>query len=153
MVDLKKAGKKYKCIEHLSDIGIEFYGKTLEELFENAAEGMFSIICDLGMVELLNRRNVKIVPEDTDPENLLVLWLEKLLYLYEIDNILFSGFKVGKIHKRNNRIILEAEVFGQKADPSKHNIRTIIKAPTYHMLKVKKDSRHGRWEGRVIFDV
>ena len=153
MINLKKAGKKYKYIEHLSDTGIEFYGKTLEELFENAGEGMFSIICDLKMVEPLDRRNVRIVRKDTGLENLLVLWLEKLLYLYEIDNILFSRFKVGKIHKRNGRIILAAEIFGQKVDLNKHDIRTIIKAPTYHMLEVKKDSRHSSWEGKVIFDV
>ncbi len=40
----KRAVEKYKIIDHLSDIGIEFYGDTPEELFENAGKGMFSML-------------------------------------------------------------------------------------------------------------
>jgi len=38
--DLKN---RFKEIEHTADIGIIAYGKTLEELFENAACGMLYI--------------------------------------------------------------------------------------------------------------
>ncbi|GAI72503.1 unnamed protein product, partial [marine sediment metagenome] len=76
----KKVGKKYKYIDHLSDIGIEFYGKKLEELFENAAVGMFSIMCDLKLVKPQEKRNIKISQKDSCYEDLLVLWLERLLY-------------------------------------------------------------------------
>jgi len=152
-MDSELAGKKYKYIEHLSDIGLEFYGNTVEELFENAAEGMFSIMSDLKLVKPLEKRNVKIAGENAGYEDLLILWLEKLLYLYEVDSILFSEFKVRRIDMTNHNIMLDAGVSGEKIDLDKHKITISVKAPTYHMLEIKKDNRHHNWKGRIIFDV
>ncbi len=149
----RRSGKKYKIIDHPSDIGIEFYGNTLEELFESAAEGMFSIICDLGFVKPLERRNIRITSENTNYEDLLISWLERLLYWYEVENILFSKFKVDKIHKKNHALVLDADISGEKINLDKHEIKVAIKAPTYHMLEIKKDCRGYNWSGRVIFDI
>jgi SHS2 domain-containing protein len=148
-----RVNKKYRYIEHLSDIGLEFYGNTIEELFENAGEGMFSIICNLKKIRSLERRNVRIRSEHTDFEDLLILWLEKLLYWHEVDNILFAGFKVAGVYEKNGGVELSAEVSGEKIDPERHVIRTVVKAPTYHMLDIKKDGRRYSWKGRIIFDV
>ena len=148
-----KVNKKYRYIEHLSDIGLEFYGNTIEELFENAGVGMFSIICDLETIRPLEKKRVTISRKDTDFEDLLVLWLEKLLYWHEIDSILFSQFRVAGICKENSNIELSAEVSGEKMDLGRHIMRTAIKAPTYHMLEIKKDGKHCNWKGRIIFDV
>jgi len=152
-VNPKRVIKKYRYIEHLSDIGLEFYGNTVEELFENAGAGMFSVICDLEMIRPLEKRNVSIKQKDTGFEDLLILWLEELLYLHEVDNILLSGFMVDSINKKNGDMALSAKISGEKIDPGRHIIRTAVKAPTYHMLEVKKDGRHYSWKGRVIFDV
>ena len=149
----KRVSKKFKFIEHLSDIGLEFYGNTVEELFENAGEGMFSIICDLGMVGSLEKRSVSISQKSTSIEDLLILWLEKLLYLHEVDIILFSGFKVGSIYEEDNSMVLTAEIYGEKIDLDRHVIRMAIKAPTYHLLEVKKDGGRYNWKGRIIFDI
>jgi len=152
-MNLKRIGKKYRYIDHLSDIGIEFYGNKLEELFENAGVGMFSIMCDLELVKPQEKRNIKISQKDTCYEDLLVLWLERLLYLYEVDYVLFSEFKVGGIHKKGRNLVLTAEISGEKIDLNKHKIKIAIKAPTYHMLEIKRDDRYCNWKGRIIFDV
>jgi len=149
----ERVNKKYRYIEHLSDIGLEFYGNTIEELFENAAEGMFSVMSDLKLVKPLEKRKVKITSENASYDDLLILWLERLLYLYEVGSILFSEFKVKKIDMKNHRLILDAEISGEKIDLSKHKITVSVKAPTYHMLEIKKDNRRHKWEGRIIFDV
>jgi SHS2 domain-containing protein len=86
-------------------------------------------------------------------EDLLISWLEKLLYWHEVDNILFEGFEVKSIRKKNGDVELSAEVSGEKIDLERHIIKTAIKAPTYHMLEIKKDGRYYNWKGRVIFDV
>ena len=149
----KRIVKKYRYIDHPSDIGIEFYGKKPEELFENAAAGMFSIMCDLELIKPWEKRNVKISQKDTGYEDLLVLWLERLLYLYEVNDVLFSEFKVGGIHKKGQNLELTAEISGEKIDTSKHKIKIAVKAPTYHMLEVRRDGRYCDWKGRIIFDV
>jgi SHS2 domain-containing protein len=145
--------KKYRYIDHLSDIGIEFYGNTLEELFENAAAGMFSIMYDLKTVKPLVKKEVRISGQDINYEDLLVLWLEKLLYLYEVNTTLFSDFKVKKIEKKENAFILEAEIYGEEIDLLRHEIKIAVKAPTYHDLEIKENEEGYRWRGRVIFDV
>ena len=44
--------QKYKFIDDLtSDVLFEAYGKDLKELYANAAEAMFSIICQTEKVE------------------------------------------------------------------------------------------------------
>ncbi|MDD5601262.1 MAG: archease [Actinomycetota bacterium] len=145
--------KKYKYIDHLSDVGIEFYGNTPEELFENAAAGMFSIMYDLKTVKPVVKKEVRISGKDINYEDLLILWLERLLYLYEVNTTLFSDFKVKKIEKKENDTTLEAEICGEKIDLLRHEIRIAIKAPTYHDLEIKENGEGYKWRGRVIFDV
>ncbi len=43
--------KKYEILEHKADLKIRVFGKDLKELFENAAEGMFSLITNLDNVK------------------------------------------------------------------------------------------------------
>ncbi len=152
-MSLKITGKKYKYIDHPSDIGLEFYGDSLEELFENAAAGMFSIMCDLKLIRPVRKSKIKISEKNADYEDLLISWLEKLLYRYEVNNILYSEFKVNRIEKKNGGSILEAEIGGEKINPGKHKIKTAIKAPTYHTLEIKKEGSNHNWKGRIIFDV
>jgi SHS2 domain-containing protein len=145
--------KKYTYIDHISDTGIKFYGSTLEELFESAAGGMFSIICDLRIVKPVEKKNIETGGRNIGYEELLILWLEKLLYLYEVENMLFSKFKVAEIKKMNGKLILEAEIYGEKIDLSRHDIKAAIKAPTYHELEIKEDEIKSGWKGKVVFDV
>lgn len=149
----ERMSKKFNYIDHLSDAGIEFYGDTLKELFENAAAGMFSIMHDLKKLKPQIKKKVKISGKNIVYEDLLILWLEKLLYLYEVDEILFSDFKVSRIEISGNTFMLEADIYGEKIDLSRHKIRNAIKAPTYQELKIKEDGKNYGWKGRVIFDV
>ena len=144
---------KYRIIEHTSDIGIEFYGGSLTELFESAAAAMFSIICNLKLIEPVEKKNIAVSGKNTGYEDLLVSWLERLIYLCEVDSMLFSDFKVVKIKKENSDITLKAEISGEKIDPGRHKLRADIKAATYHKLMVKKNLKDNNWKGRVIFDV
>jgi len=145
---------KFKKIEHLSDIGIEIYGDSLGELFENAAAGMFSIMCDLKKIEPAVKRSVLINEKSKiELDGLLVQWLEDLIYKFEVDNMLFSKFKVKEILIKDGRSILKANIFGEKINFKKHEIIVAIKAPTYHMLEVRKVKSSNRWAGRIIFDV
>ncbi len=147
---------KFKYTDHPSDIGIEFYGDSMEELFENAAAGMFSIITDPGKVDPVIKRSMVISRSKISSEDLLILWLEELLFIFDTENILFSGFTVSSISSpagsKSGRFVLKATAGGEKADPLKHDIKVGIKAPTYHGLEIIKKGGK-RWTGRVVFDV
>lgn len=150
---LKRDFKDYKIIDHFSDIGIEFYGDTPEALFENAGKAMFSIMCDLRSVIPLEKKNITITGKSINFEDLLILWLERLIYHYEVDNALFSEFRVDKISRMDHNLVLKAQILGEQIDPDKHEIKIAIKAPTYHGLEIKRNTGESDWKGRVIFDI
>lgn len=136
--------KKFEILDHTADTGIIAYGDDLKEAFENAALGMFSLITDLSGIENVQSRKIDI--DSSDYEDLLVSWLNELIYLFDVKNIIFSKFDI--IHLDENA--LSAIVHGQKVDLSKHEIRIGIKAATYHMLKIGKNRMY---RVQVIFDI
>jgi SHS2 domain-containing protein len=145
-------GRYFEEIDHASDIGIRFTGRSIEELFENAAAGMFSMITDIKKVKKSRKMEIKLSAEKNDLEDMMMLWLEKLIYLFEIEEMVFSQFDV-KITIKKERIYLYARIWGEKIDIGRHIIINSIKAPTYHLLKSEKNKNTGIWEGQVIFDV
>jgi len=132
--NLQKGGAvaRFEVIDHTADVGIIAYGGDLKEAFANAAYGMFSLIADLEGVSEMVCRDIDV--QAPDQEALLVAWLNELLYLFDVDHIIFSKFEITGLS--TNR--LQAKVCGEKIDTSRHELKTAVKAATYHMLKVEK---------------
>ena len=139
--------KTFETIEHTADIGLRSFGRTIEEAFENAAYGMFSLITDLESVNQTNEFNIVVTADDEAEETLLVEWLNELLYLYDGGSLLLSRFRIDKIGEGR----LEGSAFGEPLDLDRHSMRADIKAVTYHMLRLEKTE--AGWTAEVIFDV
>ncbi len=135
--------KRYKLIEHTADTGLIAYGNSLAEAFGNAAYGMFSIIAELNRVRETETRRFEV--SSNDLEGLLFEWLNRLLYYFDVDMLLFKRFELSILPE--NR--LKAICYGEKYDPLRHRLKTGVKSATYHMLKVD-DIKN---EVRIIFDV
>lgn len=135
----------FEVFEHTADIGLRSYGRTLEEAFENAARGMFSLMADLNTVEATEE--VKVRVEADDPGSLLVAWLNELLYLFDAKKILLSKFTIQEWDKKS---CLLALAYGERIDPKKHQLEMDIKACTYHMLKITKNDLYAC---QVVLDV
>jgi SHS2 domain-containing protein len=136
---------RYEPFEHTADIGVRVFGRTYEEIFANAAYALFDHLTDLGAVE--EKVPVSISLQGQDSEDLLVRWLNELLYLYESQGFLLKGVSFSHLDERS----LVAEGRGEGFDPSRHLRKMEIKAVTYHQVQVRKAD--GIWEARVIFDV
>lgn len=137
--------KKYEFIEHTADMGFRAYGASPERVFAHAAEAFFEAIVALESVEERLERSIKVEADGLD--NLMVSWLSELLYLYDTEGLIFKSFQIKRIEDNE----LEANVRGEVLDPARHEIKTGIKAVTYHQLYVKE--RVGGWEAQVIFDI
>lgn len=83
--------KKFEVIEHTADMGIKAYGKDLSELFTNAAYGMASLITDLDKVNPKHIENITLKAENK--EELLVSWLNEIIYLSASKGRIFSKFE------------------------------------------------------------
>ena len=154
------SGKDFEVMDYTSDVKIKAYGKTIEELFENSAKGMFYLICEDKASDLKNMQEISITySHEISYEELLVFWLEKLLFHHETKKMLFSDFKIISLslnedEKNKNPVsALEAKVFGGYIDISKNEILTHIKGPAFHDLTIIRDSKNKIFEVNIIFDV
>ena len=138
-------GRKYEFIEHTADLGFRAYGDNLEELFAHAGEAFFEAVVGLETIEERIERSFKTEADALD--DLMVNWLDELLYVHDTEGFVFKRFEIKTI--KENR--LEAIASGEVLDPGRHEIRAGIKAVTYHQLYVKE--KDGGWEAQVIFDI
>ena len=132
---------RFEEIEHTADVGIRAYGTTLDEIFAAAAQGMFSLIADLSTVKPVGEDRV--TASGTDPRELLVNFLQELLFLHETQGVILCEFDVTVKGTK-----AEARVRGEKIDKARHELKLAIKAVTYHRIVV--DAEKGVAE--VIFD-
>jgi SHS2 domain-containing protein len=140
-----KTCKGYEYIEHTGDVGIKVYGSTYEALFQNAWRAFFEIITE---VERVNPVEKKIVTVESDGiERLLVSWLNEFLYLFDVDGWLFRNCEIQSLTESR----VEAVAWGEKFDSDRHEMKTEIKAVTYHQLSIQR--KKGRWETIIIFDI
>ena len=137
-------GKRFEVIDHTADVGIAAYGEDLKEAFANAAYALFSMMLDLEGVGDALCRQFEVTADDRS--DLLVAWLNELIYLFEVDNMLFKRFDIGEL----NETRLRARCYGEKIDPERHKIQVGFKAATYHMLKI--DEGDG-FRVQVLFDI
>jgi SHS2 domain-containing protein len=137
--------KRYEVLDHTADIGIVVHGEDLKALFENAGEAFFHLLTDLRKVKRRVERRIDIRGENLD--RLMVDWLSELLYLHDVENLLFRGFKVESVGEDGLRAIAKGEPFQEGV----HVIKTEVKAVTYHQIAVRQEN--GRWRAQVILDL
>ncbi|MBW2964374.1 archease [Candidatus Woesearchaeota archaeon] len=123
--------EKYRFIDNItSDVVFEAYGQTLKDVFINAAEAMFSVICKLDRVQPRDERRIDV--EADSVEDLMVNWLQSLIASVDIEEMFFSKFTITEIDESH----LTAFVYGQPVAPELGE--TVVKAVTYHQFEFKK---------------
>ena len=140
--------KGYEYLEHTADAKFRAYGTTLEEAFQNAAVAMFNVMIDTGTIS--DEVSEKIELTSADLDGLLVDWLSELLYLFEVEQVVFGKFKIDCITENNGEYSLSANAFGEPLDLTRHKFDTEVKAVTYNELKVE-ETMDG-WVVQVVVD-
>ena len=137
--------KRYEQFPHTADIGVRVYGSDLKELFENAAFAMFDILADIEGLKTPVTQDFELTAPNN--EELLVAWLDELLYNFYTKSIIFSEFKVAELKDG----LLKAKAFGRLVGDNRNRLKTEIKAATYSDLKIKNTS--DGYEVSIVFDV
>jgi len=141
--------------EHTADVMYTVEAKTLEELFELAAEGMFRYITpDLSRVSPVV--GVEVSSKGFDLENLLYRWLEDLLILHDLRGLVFSRFKVKGIYRVEEGgeqvYMLSGYAAGERFDPKRHVPGVVVKAVTYSQMAIER-TREGLWRVSIVLDI
>ncbi len=142
---MTKAQREYEVIDHPADLGLRAFGETRAELFANTAWAMFDQIVDLKKARIPLCRLLTV--EAPNEEELLVRFLSELLYVFAGEEFLPGKFKIKRMDSQH----LQAEIWGERLTPSRHQLKTEIKAVTYHNLQIIHDKMG--WTAEVLFDV
>jgi len=135
----------FEVINHTADVAIAAYGADLKAAFANAALGMFSIMTDVKKVNETVVRDVEVRADEI--KVLLVSWLNELLFISDVEKILFKRFDISELD--GTRIV--ARCYGGRLDHKRHKIKTEIKAATYHMTQIEEKRDGVRVQ--VLFDI
>lgn len=136
--------------EHTADIGFEVTGRSKEELFETAALGMAAVITGANPRKIDNgfELNIKEMEvEGEEDEDILVGFLSELLFLFDTEHFIPTGFSGSKTSPGS----FSTRAKGLIIPPDEYEFYAEIKAVTYEEMDVHKDA--GGWKTRVIFDV
>jgi SHS2 domain-containing protein len=139
------ASRGFEVLDHPADIGFRAYASALDELFAESALAMLAIAGDPSAAE--PRHEYPLAVESSDRESLMVDWLGEVLYWYDGKCIVFREFRIEDF--RDNAI--RAIGLGEPRDPERHRARLIVKAVTYHQLKVER--RGELWVAEVYLDI
>jgi len=126
-------------------VGLRIRAATLDQLFADAARGLFSLlVANLDQVRCVEEEHFEV--PGTEPEYLLVDWLNELLYAFATRGRLYGDFTVGVTDAG-----LQATARGEAVDRDRHSLEHEVKAITYHGLKCQQTT--DGWLAEVILDI
>lgn len=135
----------YEIFEHTADMGLRVRADGLNELFVDAARGLFSVMVS-NIDAVRTGEEIAFSVEADDIEQLLHDWLAELLYTFHARRLVLVEFDVVV-----DGTTLTATARGEPIDVERHDIEVEVKAITWHGLKVER-SEDG-WLAEVIVDV
>ncbi len=138
---------RFETFDHTADLGLRIVADDLADLFQTAAVGLFDVI-------VANRDEVRAMETEQvslrgdTPEDLMVEWLNELIYRCETRHRLYSSFEVEVDEPACH---LTATIGGEPIDRGRHILDHEVKAATRHGLSLKKEPQG--WVAEVIVDI
>ncbi len=137
---MEKAAAGFREVEHAADWALQVWAPNLPALLEQAARGMIAL-AGIQMAESpVEEGDIELT--FSDREQLLVKFLNEILYWIEQENLAFTEYKISLSDGE-----LKAHVIGYPV----RSIGKAIKAVTYHMLEVLQTNEG--YEAYIVFDV
>lgn len=131
----------YTLIDHTADMGVRVSGGSVEELFVEAARALCDI---LGGLAGRGEEDVTVEASGIDREDLLVRWLQEVLYLVEV-----KGFRVASARLV---ALTDTGVKGElRGAFSRKPLQAEVKAVTYHDLAIRHIDN--AWVATIILDM
>ncbi len=144
----KKDNPKFKYLDDLpSDAGFVAFGETINELFENCATALLSLIAKIK--EIKKQREIKIRLENESVEGLLYDFLSTLISESEINELFFSKVKVQITKNEKRKFLLRAEAYGENQNQKKG--LNLVKAITLHDFSINK--KNNGYSAKIFVDL
>ncbi len=149
----------FEIIDVSGDVGIRVEGRDPEEIFVNAAIGLYNLITEIEAINPV--KDITLDLKGDTIEELLISFLNELIFHFDAHGfigkeiILESNIRDlgGDNPPETGNYWLRGAVRGEEFDPLRHERRLLVKAATYHNLRFIKDPKSGLWKADIIFDI
>ena len=131
----------YSLIEHTADTGFRVTAGSVQGLFADAGMALAGIAGASGGRETVR---TEVTVEGIDQADLLVRWLQELLYLMEVRRVRISRLEIPELGDTRMTAVVKGE-YGS-GPPARE-----IKGVTYHGLEIRRAG--GGCEAVIIVDV
>jgi SHS2 domain-containing protein len=138
----------YHFIDHTGDIAVALSGRSLAQLFGDAAAAFTDSITALEGVE--PKRPEEVAVDAPELDLLLVDFLSELLYRFDTRGWLTRIAEVA-VEEKDGGWTLQGTLRGERLEPGRHAVKILIKAVTYHGLHVRQAD--GLWTADLVFDI
>jgi SHS2 domain-containing protein len=135
--------------EHGADVGVVGLGATPAEAFAQAGHALFALVAE-ERESVEERVEEAIACEAPSLEDLLVAWLDELIYRLDARHLVFARFDL-EIEPPGAAWRLRARAWGETYDPSRHESTVEPKGATYTNLSVVREN--GQWRAECVVDV
>ena len=135
--------------EHGADIGVRGRGRTAGEAFEGAARALFLLLAE-DLAGIGAEAEQPVACEGGTLEELLVVFLNELIFFAESRSLVFGSFEV-KIEKASEFYRLTGRARGEPFSPDRHTFTVQPKGATFTELEVSQ--RDGEWVAQCVVDV
>ncbi len=122
---------KFEYFDVTADIGVRTWGMTINEIFENAALAVTSLIMNPKLIEKKIARDIEV--HGNDLSSLLINWITELLIIRDSEGLLFSTFEVNISEDHKS---LKTKAWGDIIVGI--NYEMDIKAITYSLFRLEK---------------
>ena len=132
----------YELLEHTGDIKLKIYGNDFTDLLKNAGYALSDLVLPgINKSEINHEFRI----EGDSNEQLLVRFLNELVYLIQSENLIFREFDIEEVDSRIHVICK-----GGKIEPDDCPDYD-VKAATYHDLSIEKTD--SGFSAQVILDI
>jgi len=128
--------ERYKILPHTADGKFQAFGRTMEEAFANASLALAFLMYDWSRIQPKISYPVKVRGHDL--EQLLVKYLEEVIYLLETRSFLLASVEGLRIGGDPEGISLEAAFWGDQVS-DKYDLYGDVKAVTYNEMRIEKN--------------
>ncbi|KAF4688196.1 Protein archease [Perkinsus olseni] len=151
--------RKWEYLDHPADVIIHAWGRDYKEALENSGEALTGYMTEITEVNPVLKEPFSLIPVAICITGWLHLirnrykFLEELLFLfYERDSFLTRCVRIERLDLKQGAI--DAHVYGEHMDLSRHEQGTEIKAITLHGMEIDEGEDGGnRCDIHFLIDI
>lgn len=140
----------HETVEHAADMGIRGWGTSLEEAFEETAEGVLELMVDREGLGGGDGFHISLTGKDL--EGLLVDFLNEIISLSDLEDSIFTDVVVSGLSSTHEGWTLEASLSGVPREGREGAILSDVKAVAWYGAEVAGRPGEG-WTARCLVDL